>query len=374
MSVTLGSFTYPNANGYSGVVTLRLWYTGCTGQQFIDVDEVAVPCGSNASFYMDIPCTLVDDVITVPDSDIFTTDDSQSASVLASAQFFVDGAPRDFLFTDWIITATLGASITFPQLWIFNLLVTPAYTLSASYLTAPQVAALIAAATSGSIHGTLTPGAVPRALLPNTVIDSQITDDGTDISARTLNYFQAGDYTAQQNASYIDVNDTLGVANLFAGADAQAEYAGIAAVCGPGSAEVFVQGTDYTYLYGAFGVAKLGDGEDQNNGTKVTIDDVAETISLDAANGVLINGEAPVFNSASEGSVPRVGVDGNLEAGGIADAPTTGNPDGQVTITEPIGTDQMEAGTTLGNVIGFIPVFDSDGVSLGKLPIYDDIT
>ena len=146
MSVELGSFPYPNANGYSGDVTLRVWYTGCQGNQFIDVDDEPVPCGDAFSFYVDIPCTLVSGVITVPTTELPTTDDSETASVLASAQFFTDGSPRDFLFTSWVITATLGASITFPQLWIYNLQVTPAFTLSASYLTAPEVAALIATA------------------------------------------------------------------------------------------------------------------------------------------------------------------------------------------------------------------------------------
>ena len=146
MSVELGSFAYPNANGYSGDVTLRVWYVGCQGNQFIDVDDEPVPCGDASNFYVDIPCTLVSGVITVPTTELPTTDDSETASVLATAQFFTDGAPRDFLFTSWIITATLGASITFPQLWIYNLQVTPAFTLSASYLTAPEVAALIATA------------------------------------------------------------------------------------------------------------------------------------------------------------------------------------------------------------------------------------
>jgi hypothetical protein len=146
MSVTLGSFLYPNAAGYSGAVSLRLWYSGCHGNQFIDSANEPIPCGDATNFYLDIPCTLVDDVITVPTTELPTTDDSQTASVLATAQFFVDGAACDFLFTGWIITATLGASVTFPQLWIYNLQVTPAFTLSASYLTAPQVAALIATA------------------------------------------------------------------------------------------------------------------------------------------------------------------------------------------------------------------------------------
>lgn len=318
MSVMLGSFTYPNAAGYSDPVALRVWYTGCRGQQFIDVDGGAVACGSADNLYIDIPCTLAGTTITIPATELPTTDDSQTSSVLATAQFFVAGAPRDFLFEGWVITSTLGASLTFDRLWTFNLQVTPAYTLNPSYLTSPQVAALIAFAvgllakastspTYGLVALSTTPddssdpialgindpiiaalpsGAVPRSDGTQVPVPSQITDDGTDVGIQTINKVQLGDYGDFQNGSYIDVDDTAGRADLFAEADGGNEYAGVAARAEVGTAEVFLQTTGYTHVYGTHELTALGDALFEHNGTQVRIDDDAQMVMQRAKNAV----------------------------------------------------------------------------------------
>lgn len=163
-NITINSFVLDNAYGYAAgsTVKLRFWYTGCVGENFIASDNsTVVMCGTaTAGFYEEVTCTLASNQITIPPTALISTDDSNTSTVLMSAQFYVNGAPREFLFTDWILTATLGTPINFASLWIYNQQATPSATLDAAYLTAPQVAALIAAgapptgAAGGDLSGT----------------------------------------------------------------------------------------------------------------------------------------------------------------------------------------------------------------------------
>lgn len=139
--------TLQNVHNYSGDVKLRFWYTGCVGQNFITSDGItAVMCGtSQGNWYVEADVAVVGSTLNVDATVLTSTDNSNTASVLCSAQFYVNDSPADFFFQDWIITATLGTTLNWSQLWIYNQQATPAYTLSAAYLTAPQVAALILA-------------------------------------------------------------------------------------------------------------------------------------------------------------------------------------------------------------------------------------
>src|SRR5678815_2015484 len=142
--ITINFPVLNNVHNHSGTVTLRIWYTGCVGTNFIASDAItAVMCGTGqGNWYKDVTVSVVGTTLTIPPTILTSTDNSQTASVLASAQFYVNGAAKDFLWQNWIITATLGASVSFAALWIYNLQISPAYTMSPTYLTAPQVAAL----------------------------------------------------------------------------------------------------------------------------------------------------------------------------------------------------------------------------------------
>lgn len=145
-AITIPTFNLPNVHNYSGTVKLRIWYTGCVGPQFIASDSSVVMCGSiGGNWYVEVPISIVGTDLVVPGFTLTSTDDSNTATVLASGVFVVNGARKDDLFGGWIIPSTLGASVTFAALWIWNEQVTPSATLNPAYLTAPQVAALLLA-------------------------------------------------------------------------------------------------------------------------------------------------------------------------------------------------------------------------------------
>src|SRR6185369_7284334 len=121
---------------------------------------------------------------------------------------------------------------------------------------------------------------VPRASGEKTLVNSQITDNGTDVSIQTFNYFQAGDYQYLNNGTYIAVNDFLGTANILAGSDGQTQYAGMVGQCRDGSANVYLQTTGYSNVFGSKGVTRIGDGNEENNGTLIEVDDDTQRIRL----------------------------------------------------------------------------------------------
>jgi hypothetical protein len=163
--ITISSFPYTLAAPpyTTGSVTLRVWFVGGPSQQFIHVDGNIIPFGNPSSFYKEIPCSVAGNtIITVPAFTLPATDNSSNPSVVARAQFFVNGTASEYLFSDWIITATLGSSISYNSLFTYNLLASIPYTLDPTYLTAPQVAALISTAIGGLNFATTTLAGITR--------------------------------------------------------------------------------------------------------------------------------------------------------------------------------------------------------------------
>ncbi len=197
--------------------------------------------------------------------------------------FDSSGAVVQFLFTNWIIPEQLAPECEFADLNAYNL--AGNNPLAPTYPTTDQVMTLInnaiAELNSSYLQGApLSFGVVPRVLYQNTLVDGLFQDDGTDIGAQTVNSVQFGDYGFEANGTYLQLNDAEGVANFFAGGDSQAQYAGLAALCAVGLAQVFLQATGYSYVFGENGVVVLGDGLNENNGTRVIIDDVTRLIKL----------------------------------------------------------------------------------------------
>lgn len=295
---------------------LRAWYSNT----FLAGDGVTPVEGGNgqSGFYYNIECSINDDGnLVIPAFDVQATTES-NPTALFIGQLFVNGSPDRVIFgsgsNGWPVPAVYGDVVTYDDLSRYArtvFLVSPlnnVFTadetileirrIAGDFLYAavgvngigqPSVAPVDASApiffgqndpAVGDLHGPVEADNVPRGSGPDNLIPGTITDDGENVGVPTLQYFQAGDFDDNQNGSYIDVNDTLGRADLFAGSDAQAEYAGIAAACGGGDAEVFVQTTDYTNLYGHKAITRIGDGESGNNGTMVEVDDDAELIKV----------------------------------------------------------------------------------------------
>lgn len=142
--ITVGAFQISNNHNYTGTITMRVYYSGCAGSGFLDSNGVFVACGSaTGNFYASVPVTLVGSTLTVSSFTLPSTDDSSQNNVVATARFFTNSTQRDLLFSNYVITNTLGSSISFAQLYTYNQAVTLPNPQSSTYLTAPQVAALI---------------------------------------------------------------------------------------------------------------------------------------------------------------------------------------------------------------------------------------
>lgn len=307
---------------------MRLWYL----QTFIDVNGETVLVNTSSGKigpYIPFDCTITSGIVSVLAENIFTTIDANvqnPQSIQCCARLFSNGSPKDWVWNQWVIPSEAeypGGVITKEQLTIYNEGSNTLANPPSTYLTTAQTIAYFAtldgggadasalvkgitklsvapiSATNpialgqndpavGNLHGELSLGRVPRALLTDSLEDGQILDDDTTgVSIQILTPFQAGDWEAEGNNSYIDVSDEDGTANLFAGSDAQAEYAGIAAVC-DGDAEVFVQSTGFTNLYGHKAITKVGDGIGDGNSTQIVIDDDAQTAVLNGATAISI--------------------------------------------------------------------------------------
>lgn len=293
---------------------VRGWYSN----NFIAGDGVTPVEGGNGQtgFFYNTLCTRNDaGHLVIPARDRQATTDSNPSAVYFE-RLYVGGAPNQPIIDGWAIPTIYGSIIAYDELARYNAAV---FILNApsTYPTYDQMIAEIlrlAAAGAqnyaavgvlglvqmswppdvaseptawsesdprvGNVRGTLTAASVPVADGTQDLIDSPITYDGIDISIQSLNAFQAGDYQDVQNGSYVSVNDSTGRADLFAGSDDGDEYAGVAAVCGTGDAEVFLQSTDYTNVYGHKGITRIGDGEQTNNLTMLEVDDDLELIKL----------------------------------------------------------------------------------------------
>lgn len=161
--ITTSSFQVPNVHGYPGTTaSVRFFYTGCTGSNFLDSDNNVIMCGvvgSNVGFYKEVTVTISSGTITIPAFTLPSTDNASKPTVRVTAIFYdKNGVKRDALFTNWVIPSTLGSSISFAQLLTYNqgvVLSNP----SSVYLSQAAVAALILQTTQ-SIYEEIPAGAV----------------------------------------------------------------------------------------------------------------------------------------------------------------------------------------------------------------------
>lgn len=144
--INVSSFSVANSHGYNGNnISLRIYYTGCAGTNFLDSIGNVVQCGnvgSSTGFYKEITVTNTSGTLNIPAFTIPSTDDSSQPTVLAHGVFFVNNARRDNLFTNWIITNTLGSGVSFAQLYNYQPGAIP-LPLPSTYLTAAEISALI---------------------------------------------------------------------------------------------------------------------------------------------------------------------------------------------------------------------------------------
>lgn len=271
---------------------------GYYSQRYLDSDGATpiMPGDGKEGFFYSVQCSVDGDGnLVIPEFVIRTTDDGIDIQTSRfTGQLFIDDVPDVIIFgfaqasAGWMIPASFGDSVTWDQLDVFNQGAAQLGTDYSYYLAANATVALILsliadAATANALGGILSANRIPRAATESTLTDSQIQDDGTNVTIDTLNTVQFGDVDDNQNGSYISVDDTDGRANLFAGGEEGAQYAGVAAVAGESQSELYLQGSfGNGYNYGAFvdGVAKIGDALEENNGTFIEVDDVLELITL----------------------------------------------------------------------------------------------
>lgn len=318
-TLTIASFPIQNFHRPGIFARLKIWF----GQDFVTAAGQLVMGGTvrSGSIYVDQLCSLDADthILTIPDIALPTTNDSSVRNVRATALLFdASGAFVRNLFTGWIIPEQLSGNTDFAALNAYN--AANPRPPDPTYPSSDQILTLVNSATArgplaavgvtgiaqlswtpddpdvpialsandprvGNLRGELTANTIPKGTGTETLADSQITDDGVDVTVQTLNNFQAGDCLDQQNGSYIDVNDGLGRVNFFAGGGSTEEpasqYAGVAAVADETTGTMYLQTTGYNHLVGSSdGLTKLGDALAENNGTRLEIDDVNEWIKL----------------------------------------------------------------------------------------------
>ena len=283
-TLTIASFTIQNFHRPGVFARLKIWF----GTDFVTAEGQLVMGGAvrSGSIYIDQACSLDADthILTVPAIALPTTNDSSVRNVRATALLFdSSGAFVRNLFTGWIIPEQLASNTTFQALNDYN--AANPHPPDPTYPTTDQIMSLINGAVDGlgNLTGSLTANRTPRAATEDTVVDGLIQDDGTTLKIQSLNTVEMGDVDELQNGSYISINDTDSRVSFQAGGDGNSNYAGVSAVAANSKDEFYIQGSHGNgYNYGAFseGVAKLGDGLDENNGTKVEIDDVNQWIKL----------------------------------------------------------------------------------------------
>lgn len=279
-SLTLASWTIENFQRPGTTARLKVWF----GQDFVTAENQHVLGGSvrSGSIYFDIALDLDPDthVLTIPSFVLPTTDDSSVRNVRATGVLFdSSGAFVRNLFTNFVIPSGLAPVTTFAALDAWN--AAPTLPPQSAGITREQCLILIQEGLQADpIGGTLSTNTVPRASGPKTLVDGQISDDGVDVSVQTFNTFEAGDVGFLQHGTYLKVNDFEGIANILAGSDNQAQYAGMVGRCGSGDAEVFIQSTGFTNLYGHKAVTRMGDGNSDNNGTFVEVDDSTQRVRI----------------------------------------------------------------------------------------------
>lgn len=325
-TITIPSFTLPHYQLPGTVAFLRIWFD----QDFVTAEGLAIMGGPirTGKFYLDIECTVSSETITVPEFELPTTNDSSvrnaraAGLIFSSANVFVD-----FLFANWIIPSGLAPSATFAALNAYNAAITRPP--DPTYPTTDQIVAIMQGVLDAFGLGNLTENTVPRATSEDTLEDGLAVDNGVDFSVQTTGICQFGDFGGEQNGSFLSVNDALtelgGRTNIFAGGADTVEYAGVSADCSLGSGEISVQSTGITHLYGSNQVTKLGDGKDEQQGTKVIINDptrmVVQTVANLTPNDPSINTEQACFYLDEDNDKLMVRVrysDGTYKSGEVA--------------------------------------------------------
>lgn len=373
MIVQISSFTpQPSIQvAADAVITRRAWYSA----SFIAGDAITPVYGNNSNGqqgpYYEDTCSLNDDgEVVVPALDVQATTDSNPTATL-TMQLYINGAPGQVLMPNttasggWQIPSLYGAVVSFDQIARYNAAMLLLF-MPNSYFTAsqtvqeiqrlagnfayaavgvngigqPSVAPAVASApifwgvndpAVGDIRGSLTRFRTPRANGEKDIVDGLPVDDGTNFNVQTLGQVGLGDLdpdTSGGNGTFVSVNDSItedgGRASLQAGGSDQVEYAGVSADCSLGSGEINVQSTGITHLYGANQVTKLGDGKDEQQGTKVIINDptrmVVQSVANQVPNDPSIDNEQACFYLDEDASKMMVRVrlsDGTLKTGEI---------------------------------------------------------
>lgn len=213
--ITIGALQLANTHNYSavaGAIKLRIWFTGCQGTNFQDSLGNIVMCGSGANgFFLEVPVTLAGTTLSIPSYILPSTDNSSQLTVVAHAQFYVNGAAKHFLFQNWIVPNALGASISYDQLFDYNLVaITAPNSGTTTFLAA--ISALIAASVGALVKATNAVfGLVRLSVAALNPLDPIAVGDNDP----RFNLFRSSDY-ATLNAAVAAIGATAGTLQIVA--------------------------------------------------------------------------------------------------------------------------------------------------------------
>lgn len=141
--LSISGFDVPNCQLPGTTAQLRIYYD----QTFVDSagDQVQGGAVGSNNFFTEVSCTIANDTLSVPSFDLITSDDAQAplfAQSPVTGVVFQNGAAKTTLFSQYVVSTSLGASCAFAAWAIFNAAVVITYP-STFYLTREQVLDLI---------------------------------------------------------------------------------------------------------------------------------------------------------------------------------------------------------------------------------------
>lgn len=155
-TITVGTLIIPNVQSGAGTYELRLWLD----RTVVDSAGVTWPGGAvdSPNGYKRVPCALASTTVTCDTFTLASTIDAQEgAQAKYTAKLYRNSAPLLVYHKPFQLPASLGASVTWEQIWRYNNTVANRV-LDSEYYTKNQVNALYAAALFSNPATTTTRG------------------------------------------------------------------------------------------------------------------------------------------------------------------------------------------------------------------------
>lgn len=230
--ITFVSTTIPNVQAGAGTYELRIWLD----RGMVDSDGVTQAGGAvdSPNVFKKVTCTLAGTTLTIPSLTLVSTLDARvGAQAKYTAKLYRSGAPLlVYGGKSFALPASLGTTITWSQVWVFNEAV-PNRVLDNAYYTAAQTNAQIAAATSTAIcdpAATSTLGCVETSVAPisASIPIARGTNDPVLLDAKEYASFSAAvtAVCATANTLHVSTASTAVTANTTIPNDCTVKFVG----------------------------------------------------------------------------------------------------------------------------------------------------